>query len=136
VVDCHDLLMLRVTIEHQLKNARMVEPEPDAVDQANSALEKESLHQPGKQEQQLLRMIESALGRIRDGSFGHCVSFRNEEIDRNDWKPCRGRRTASSGKKISSGASLTPNPIPMLKPPTVLLKSIGGSRTTQMIDCD
>jgi hypothetical protein len=43
--------MLRVTIEHQLKNVRMVEPEPDAVDQANSALEKESLLQRGKQEQ-------------------------------------------------------------------------------------
>jgi DnaK suppressor protein len=60
----------------------MVEPEPDAVDQANSALEKESLLQRGKQEQQLLRMIESALGRIREGSFGQCVSCRNEEIDR------------------------------------------------------
>jgi len=69
---------LRVIIEHQLKNARMVEPEPDAVDQVNSGLEKESLLQRGKQEQQLLRMIESALRRIRDGSFGQCVSCGNE----------------------------------------------------------
>jgi len=69
---------LRVSIEHQVKNARMVEPEPDAVDQANSGLEKESLLQRGKQEQQLLRAVESALGRIRDGTFGQCVTCRNE----------------------------------------------------------
>ena len=69
---------LRVTIEHQLKNARMVEPEPDAVDQAYRELDKESLLQRGNQEQQLLRMVESALGRIGDGSFGQCVSCRNE----------------------------------------------------------
>ena len=69
---------LRVTIEHQLKNARMVEPEPDAVDQANSALEKESLLKRGREEQQLLRAVESALGRIRDGSFGQCLSCGNE----------------------------------------------------------
>jgi RNA polymerase-binding transcription factor DksA len=36
---------LRVTIEHQLQNARTVEPEPDAVDQAISVSEKESLLQ-------------------------------------------------------------------------------------------
>jgi DnaK suppressor protein len=72
---------LRVSIEHQVKDARMVEPEPDAVDQANSGLEKESLLQHSKQEQQLLRGVESALGRIRNGSFGQCVSCRNE-IDR------------------------------------------------------
>lgn len=69
---------LRVSIEHQVKDARMVEPEPDAVDQANSGLEKESLLQRGKQEQQLLRAVESALGRIRDGTFGQCLSCRNE----------------------------------------------------------
>lgn len=69
---------LRVSIEHQLKHVRMVEPEPDAVDQANSGLEKESLLQRGREEQQLLRVVESALGRIRDGSFGQCSSCGNE----------------------------------------------------------
>jgi DnaK suppressor protein len=69
---------LHVSIEHQLKNVRMVEPEPDALDQANSRLEKESLLQRGKEEQQLLRAVESALGRIRDGSFGQCSSCGNE----------------------------------------------------------
>jgi DnaK suppressor protein len=71
---------LRVSIEHQLKNVRMVEPEPDALDQANSRLEKESLLQRGKEEQQLLRAVETALGRIRDRSFGHCSSC-GKEID-------------------------------------------------------
>jgi DnaK suppressor protein len=69
---------LRVTIEHQLQNARTVEPEPDAVDQAISVSEKESLLQRGKKEQQLLRAVETALGRFRDGSFGQCVSCGNE----------------------------------------------------------
>lgn len=69
---------LRVSIEHQVKDVRMVEPEPDAMDQANSALEKEALLQRGKQDQQLLRAVESALGRIRDGSFGRCLSCGNE----------------------------------------------------------
>ena len=80
-----------MTIEHQLKNARTVEPEPDAVDQANSGLEKESLLQRGKQEPQLLRMIESALGRIGDGGFGQCVSCGNEigggRLDAVPWTP-------------------------------------------------
>jgi DnaK suppressor protein len=69
---------LRVSIEHQMQNARMVELEPDAVDQAASGSERESLFKWGKQEQQLLRAIESALRRIRDGSFGQCQSCGNE----------------------------------------------------------
>lgn len=72
---------LRLTIEHQLQYARRAEPEPDTMDQATSGYEKESLLQRSNQEQQLLRAVESALGRIRDGSFGQCVSCHNE-IDR------------------------------------------------------
>jgi RNA polymerase-binding transcription factor DksA len=58
---------LRVSIEHQVKDARMVEPEPDAVDQANSGLEKESLLQRGKQEQQLLRAANQHLAAFETG---------------------------------------------------------------------
>jgi DnaK suppressor protein len=72
---------LRLTIEHQLQYARRAEPEPDTMDQATSGYEKESLLQRSNQEQQVLRAVESALGRIRDGSFGQCVSCHNE-IDR------------------------------------------------------
>ena len=69
---------LRVTVDYQLRMAPMVEPEPDAVDQAGRALEKESLLQRGKNEQRLFRAVESALGRSRNGSFGQCQCCGNE----------------------------------------------------------
>ncbi|MGA7926390.1 MAG: TraR/DksA family transcriptional regulator [Candidatus Sulfotelmatobacter sp.] len=50
-----------------------MEPEPDTVDQAASGYEKGSLLQRSNQEQQLLRAIESALGRIQDGTYGKCL---------------------------------------------------------------
>jgi len=69
---------LCLTIEHQLQYARRAEPEPDTIDQATSGYEKESLLQRSNKEQQLLQAVESALGRIRDGRFGQCVTCRNE----------------------------------------------------------
>jgi len=69
---------LRLTIEHQLQYARRAEPEPDTIDQATSGYEKESLLRRSNKEQQLLQAVESALGRIRDGRFGQCVTCRNE----------------------------------------------------------
>jgi RNA polymerase-binding transcription factor len=48
------------------------ELEPDAVDQATSSSEKESVVHRSNEEQQLLSMVESALSRIREGSFGQC----------------------------------------------------------------
>ena len=71
---------LRLSIEHHLHFARRAEPEPDTVDQAVSEIEKEFLLQRSSQEQLLLRSIESALGRIRDGTYGTCLSC-GEEID-------------------------------------------------------
>jgi DnaK suppressor protein len=69
---------LRLTIEHQLQYARRAEREPDAMDQATSGYEKESSLHKSNRELALLRMVESALSRIRDGSFGQCVSCHNE----------------------------------------------------------
>jgi len=77
---------LRLSIEHHLQYARRVEPEPDTVDQAASGFEKESLLQRSNQEQQLLRAIDAALGRIRDRTYGKCLSC-CKEID--------GRRLAA-----------------------------------------
>ena len=77
---------LRLSIEHHLQYARRVEPEPETVDQAASGSEKESLLQRSSQEQQLLRAIDAALGRIRDRTFGKCRSC-GKEID--------GRRLAA-----------------------------------------
>jgi DnaK suppressor protein len=79
----HDL---RLSIGHHRQYARGVESEPDAVDQAASGAEKESLLQSSSREQQLLRAIDSALGRIRDGTYGKCLSC-GKEID--------GRRLAA-----------------------------------------
>jgi DnaK suppressor protein len=78
---------LRLSIEHHLLDARLrVEPEADTVDQAASGYEKGSLLQRSNQEQQLLRAIDSALGRIQDGTYGKCLSC-GKQID--------GRRLAA-----------------------------------------
>jgi DnaK suppressor protein len=69
---------LRVNIEHLLQYARKAEPEPDTVDQATSEHERESALQRTNIDQQLLQTIESALGRIREGNFGKCLSCGNE----------------------------------------------------------
>lgn len=69
---------LRLSIEHQLQYARRAEPEPDTLDQATTGYDKESSLQRSNTEQHLLRMVDSALGRIWDGSFGQCLSCGNE----------------------------------------------------------
>ena len=71
---------LRLSIEHHQQYARRAEREPDTVDQAASVFEKESLLQRSNQELQLLRAIDSALARIRDGTYGKCLSC-GKEID-------------------------------------------------------
>jgi DnaK suppressor protein len=65
---------LRLSIGNQLQYARKTEPEPDVMDRATNAYEKESVLQRSNEEQQLLGMVESALRRFRDGSFGRCES--------------------------------------------------------------
>ena len=69
---------LRLSIEHQLQSARQPEAEPDQVDQATRGYERTSVLQRTNKDQQLLQMVESAIGRIRDGSFGLCSSCGNE----------------------------------------------------------
>ncbi len=81
---------LRLSIEHHQQYARRVEPEPDTVDQAASGSEKESLLQRSNQEQQLLRAIDSALGRIRDGTYGKCLACG------------RNRRKATSSRTVDA----------------------------------
>jgi DnaK suppressor protein len=69
---------LRLSIEHQLQYARVAEPEPDTVDQATSGYERESVLLRSNQDKRLLEMVESALSRIQDGSFGPCIGCKNE----------------------------------------------------------
>lgn len=69
---------LRLGIEHHKQSARRTEPEPDTVDQAARGYEKESSLQWSNKEQELLQLIETALGRIQDGTFGTCLSCGQE----------------------------------------------------------
>jgi DnaK suppressor protein len=69
---------LRLSIQQQRQFASTAEPEADAVDHATTSSERELLLQQRNREQGLLRMVEVALERIRDGSFGQCISCGNE----------------------------------------------------------
>ena len=71
---------LRLNIEHQRQYPRKTEPDPDGLDQATSAYDKESVPQRSNEEQQLVGMIESALRRIRNDSFGQC-QYCGKDID-------------------------------------------------------
>jgi len=50
----------------------------DIADRATSSYTKEFLFSQSNNDRQLLQMVETALLRIRDGSFGECVSCGNE----------------------------------------------------------
>jgi len=69
---------LRLSIEHRKLHVRSAEAEPDSVDQASSGYEKASLFQTSDRDRQLLQMIEAALARIRDGSYGNCIACHRE----------------------------------------------------------
>jgi DnaK suppressor protein len=69
---------LQSSIEDQLQNARQAEPESDVMDRASSTYEKASVLQRSTEEQRLLGLVEAALGRVRDGSYGQCLSCHEE----------------------------------------------------------
>jgi len=50
----------------------------DIADRAASSYNKEFLFSQSNNERQLLQMVEKALARIREGSFGECVHCGNE----------------------------------------------------------
>jgi RNA polymerase-binding transcription factor len=50
----------------------------DVIDRAASTYTKDFLFRQSTKEKQLLRMVEEALRRVRDGSFGQCLSCGNE----------------------------------------------------------
>jgi DnaK suppressor protein len=50
----------------------------DIADRAASSYTKEFLFSQSNNDRQLLQMVESALARIREGSFGECVSCGDE----------------------------------------------------------
>lgn len=50
----------------------------DIADRASSSYQKEFLFHQSNNERQLLQMVEAALSRIREGTFGECISCGNE----------------------------------------------------------
>ena len=50
----------------------------DVADRASSSYQKEFLFHQSSNDRQLLQMMEGALSRIREGTFGECISCGNE----------------------------------------------------------
>ncbi len=50
----------------------------DIADRASSSYQKEFLFHQSSNERQTLQMVEAALNRIREGTFGECISCGNE----------------------------------------------------------
>lgn len=67
---------LRRTVSRTEQDGRAadIEAAQDIADKAASSYTKEFLFHQSNSERQLLNMVESALDRIRQGSFGQCIS--------------------------------------------------------------
>ena len=50
----------------------------DIADRASSSYQKEFLFHQSNNDRQLLQMVEGALGRIREGTYGECISCGSE----------------------------------------------------------
>jgi len=60
------------------RNADVGDMAQDIADRASSSYQKEFLFHQSNNERQLLQMVENALSRIREGTFGECISCGNE----------------------------------------------------------
>jgi DnaK suppressor protein len=73
-------LELRRTVTRTEQDGRTADEEStqDIADKAASSYNKEFLFHQSNNERQLLQMVEGALSRIREGSFGECISCSKE----------------------------------------------------------
>jgi DnaK suppressor protein len=73
---------LRATVNRTTQDGREADSESaqDIADRAAQSYNKEFLFHQSNNERQLLQMVESALSRIHEGTFGHCISC-GEEIN-------------------------------------------------------
>ena len=73
---------LRQTVSRTAQDGREADLETaqDVADRAANSYTKEFLFSQSSSERQILQMVEGALVRIRDGSFGECISC-GEEIN-------------------------------------------------------
>ncbi|HYX53415.1 MAG TPA: TraR/DksA family transcriptional regulator [Candidatus Limnocylindrales bacterium] len=71
---------LRKAVSRTEEDGRIADSDQtqDIADRAASSYTKEFLFSQSNNERQLLNMVETALQRIREGSFGECVSCGNE----------------------------------------------------------
>src|SRR5205807_496594 len=71
---------LRKTVSRTEEDGRIADQDSaqDIADRAASSYTKEFLFSVSNNDRQLLQMVESALQRIREGSFGECVNCGNE----------------------------------------------------------
>jgi len=71
---------LRRTVTRTQADGRTVDEDTaqDIADRAASSYNKEFLFSQSNNDRQLLQMVESALVRIREGSFGECISCGRE----------------------------------------------------------
>ena len=72
---------LRRTVNRTQADGRIADEDTaaaDIADRAASSYNKEFLFSQSNNERQLLQMVEKALARIREGSFGDCVHCGNE----------------------------------------------------------
>ena len=60
------------------RNADAADMAQDIADRASSSYQKEFLFHQSNNDRQLLQMVEGALSRIREGTFGECISCGNE----------------------------------------------------------
>jgi DnaK suppressor protein len=73
----HDL---RKVVTRTQEDGRIADSEAaqDIADRAANSYTKEFLFAQSNNDRQLLSMVENALGRIREGSFGECIHCGNE----------------------------------------------------------
>jgi len=73
---------LRATVNRTTQDGREADSESaqDIADRAAQSYNKEFLFHQSNNERQLLQMVESALSRIHEGTFGQCISC-GEEIN-------------------------------------------------------
>ncbi len=71
---------LRKTVSRTEEDGRVADQDTaqDIADRAASSYTKEFLFSQSNNDRQLLQMVETALQRIREGSFGECSSCGNE----------------------------------------------------------
>ena len=71
---------LRTAVSRNQQDGRTADDEAtqDIADRAASSYNKEFLFSQSNQDRQLLQLVDSALARLREGSFGECVSCGKE----------------------------------------------------------